>query len=84
MSAASRSSAAGINSFTVNGNMLGSTVDVTNGIPTITVGRQVNGSFFREENPLTAGSARSARWRRRDYRHSIEANTIGTLKTPPI
>jgi hypothetical protein len=72
----------GITSFTTNGNMVADTIDVANGITTINVARQVNGTFFQEENPLTAGSGTIGTLTAGEIvGSSIQANTISTLKT---
>ena len=75
-------SGVGIDSFVVNGNMIGSMVDVANGITTITVGRQVAGSFFRAENPVAASSGKIGSLSAGEIvGASIQANSVGTLKT---
>jgi hypothetical protein len=72
----------GITSFTANGNMVADTIDVVNGIATITVARQVNGTLFREENPLLASSGQITTLSAGEIvGSSIQANSIGTLKT---
>ncbi len=72
----------GITSFTTNGNMVADTIDVVNGIGTITVARQVNSTLFREENPLLAGSGKITTLSAGEIvGSSIQANSIGTLKT---
>ncbi len=72
----------GITSFTATGDMVADTIDVVNGVGTITVARQVDGTLFREENPLLAGSGKITTLSAGEIvGSSIQANSIGTLTT---
>jgi hypothetical protein len=74
--------ASGIASFTASGNMVASTLNVINGIPTITVARQVNGTLIRVANPLVASSGKVTTLSAGEIvGSSIQANAITTLKT---
>ncbi len=62
--------------------MVADTIDVVNGIGTITVARQVDGTLFREENPLLAASGKITTLSAGAIvGSSVQANAIATLKT---